>query len=52
MVTPMMEKASACTSCGQCEERCPYHLPIRQMIADQLEWFNIEKIKWTGAQSK
>ena len=21
-------KASACTDCGQCEPRCPYHLPI------------------------
>ena len=25
-------KASACIECGACEERCPYHLPIRQML--------------------
>ena len=25
-------KASACVECGVCETRCPYHLPIRQML--------------------
>ena len=25
-------KASACIGCGLCEQRCPYHLPIRQML--------------------
>ena len=24
--------ASDCVDCGLCEERCPYHLPIRQML--------------------
>lgn len=27
-------KASECISCGLCESRCPYNLPIRQMLAD------------------
>ena len=26
--------ASECVGCGACEERCPYHLPIRQMLKD------------------
>ncbi len=25
-------KASACIGCGECEKRCPYGLPIRQML--------------------
>ncbi|MBO4938688.1 MAG: aldo/keto reductase [Oscillospiraceae bacterium] len=32
-------KASACIECGACEERCPYHLPIRQMIKRAAEGF-------------
>ncbi len=29
---PMTAKASDCIGCGKCENRCPYHLPIRQML--------------------
>lgn len=25
-------KAGSCVECGECESRCPYHLPIRQML--------------------
>lgn len=32
-------KAGACIECGLCEERCPYHLPIRQMLKRCAEKF-------------
>ena len=31
-VADAMEKAAQCTECGECEERCPYSLPIQEMI--------------------
>ena len=38
-----MEKAVNCTQCGKCEEKCPYHLPIREMITENIEWYQEEK---------
>ena len=35
----MPVKASACIGCGACEDRCPYHLPIRDMLKKVAEDF-------------
>lgn len=32
-------KASACIDCGACEPRCPYNLPIREMLKDAASKF-------------
>lgn len=32
-------KASSCIGCGLCEERCPYHLPIRKMLKKVADTF-------------
>jgi predicted aldo/keto reductase-like oxidoreductase len=29
-----MAKAANCTECGECESRCPFNLPIREMIKE------------------
>lgn len=39
MITNTMQKAVNCTRCGECEKRCPYHLPIREMIVEHLAWY-------------
>ena len=31
-----MERAETCLKCGECEEKCPYGLPIREMIGEAL----------------
>lgn len=33
------KKASDCVDCGICETRCPYHLPIRQMLKKAADVF-------------
>ncbi|MFX0201665.1 MAG: aldo/keto reductase [Candidatus Hodarchaeota archaeon] len=33
-----LEKAKDCCECGECEERCPYDLPIRDLIKKNLKW--------------
>ena len=41
-----MEKAAGCTECGDCEERCPYHLPIREIIAERVQWYQEGRRKY------
>jgi predicted aldo/keto reductase-like oxidoreductase len=38
-----VEKAAGCTQCGECEQRCPYQLPIREMIAEHVSLFRRAK---------
>jgi predicted aldo/keto reductase-like oxidoreductase len=35
-VAEAMLTGENCIECGECEEKCPYHLPIREMIAENL----------------
>ncbi len=36
---PMESKAGDCVGCGVCETRCPYHLPIRDMLKNYAKKF-------------
>ena len=39
----LLEKATECTECGECEDRCPYQLPIREMIKENYSLFQEKK---------
>jgi len=39
----LMDKIDDCTDCGQCEEKCPYHLPIREMMREYQTSYRAEK---------
>ncbi|MGD0275779.1 MAG: aldo/keto reductase [Syntrophales bacterium] len=41
-----LEKAENCTDCGDCEERCPFHLPIREMIKESVKQYREAKKKY------
>jgi predicted aldo/keto reductase-like oxidoreductase len=41
-----LEKAANCTRCGDCEERCPYVLPVREMLEENVNLFQAEKRKY------
>jgi uncharacterized protein len=38
MFATMWDKAATCTECGECMTRCPYELPIPEMIKANVEW--------------
>jgi predicted aldo/keto reductase-like oxidoreductase len=35
-IGPAVEAAENCTKCGECEEKCPYGLPIREMMDERI----------------
>jgi len=46
---PAAEKAAAdCQKCGECEERCPYGLPIREMMDEAIALYWREKAAYEG----
>jgi len=51
MIAGGMAKAATCTQCGECESRCPFHLPIREMIAANYALFEDIKAKHQPAQA-
>jgi predicted aldo/keto reductase-like oxidoreductase len=39
-IADAVECARACIECGECEEKCPYHLPIREMLAENITFYD------------
>lgn len=36
----LIEKARNCSECGDCLKRCPYQLPIPELIKENLAWYD------------
>jgi predicted aldo/keto reductase-like oxidoreductase len=34
-----IDSAANCVECGECETKCPYHLPIREMIQENIAFY-------------
>ena len=45
------EKAKECTKCGDCEERCPYHLPIRDLMEEYYERYEKDKAAYLKSKA-
>jgi predicted aldo/keto reductase-like oxidoreductase len=35
----VVDGARNCVQCGECEEKCPYHLPIHEMIEENAAFY-------------
>ena len=43
-----IDKARSCTACEVCKDRCPYQLPIPDLIEENLQWVD-EQLKSSGS---
>jgi predicted aldo/keto reductase-like oxidoreductase len=41
-----LQKAADCIGCGECETRCPFQLPIREIMAQRFKFFQEEQSKY------
>ena len=39
-IKALIEKARNCSECNECLERCPYYLPIPDLIKENLAWYD------------
>ena len=46
-----VEVARTCIECGECEEKCPYHLPIREMLKEGIAFYERAVAEHDGRQT-
>jgi predicted aldo/keto reductase-like oxidoreductase len=44
----VVDGARNCVQCGECEEKCPYQLPIREMITENVAFYERVCQSWPG----
>jgi len=47
-----MNKVDDCSDCGDCETRCPYKLPIREMLVEERDWYRAKKADYLESSSE
>lgn len=47
-----LETGYKCCQCGECEPKCPYHLPIRDMIQEHMEFYSQKKAAFERAMAR
>ena len=50
--TETLETAALCNKCGECEQKCPYNLPIMDMMEEYYNLYEAEKGKYQMSTSK
>lgn len=46
-----MALAETCLECGECEERCPYELPIRELLKESNAFFQAELARYQATMT-
>lgn len=47
-----VEKGFSCSQCGECEPKCPYQLPVREMITEYMDFYQEQKTKYQASGVK
>jgi predicted aldo/keto reductase-like oxidoreductase len=42
----MISQAEKCIECSECEEKCPYRLPIREMLRESIMFYREQEKEW------
>jgi len=42
-----VKSAENCNECGECEEKCPFQLPIREMVRENLKFYESVRAEYS-----